>query len=550
VDDTDLAGRIIARCDKLKSDRGSWNQIWQECSDYILPRRSLFTRQVSTPTNQVQVNIYDGTAVWANEQLASGLHSYLTSPNERFFRLQFKSPEMKDDEEANLWLEECTTIMYDVLNSPKTNFSPQIHELYLDLGAFGTAIMMIEEADDPRGPPVRFCTYHLGRTYIDENYYGQVDTVYRDMTLNPRVAQQFFGDHPDIIQALASKANTDLEFVHAIFPRKEMDSAPGIKLPERMPYGSVYIHRKTKAIMRQSGYYEFPVVAPRWSKITGEINGRGPGVTCLPDIKMVNEMAKTLIKASQKAVDPPLMLPDEGFLLPIKTMPGGLNFYNAGMDEHDRIQPLQTNANIPIGLEIMDSRREHIMRTFFLDAMQLHEGPEMTATEVMQRTEDRMRMMAPAVSRLQSELLDPTIERVFAILARRGFFPPIPAHIQGLDLKIEYVSPVAKAQKRGQAYGFTRMLELLMPIGQMKPEMYDNFDPDGTVHFMADLFDAPSQMVLPQSKVDEIRAARNQAAKEANDAQQQNLEADTSVKETKAAQQATSLTGGGLKSVK
>jgi hypothetical protein len=176
--------------------------------------------------------------------------------------------------------------------------------------------------------------------------------------------------------------------------------------------------------------------------------------------------------------------------------------------------PLVEGVRPDIGLEFIDSRRTHILKTFHVDWMQMREGPSMTATEVLQRQEERMRLMGPMVGRLQFELLGPMIDRVFNIMARRKMLPRAPQKIEGRNTRIDYVSPVARAQKTQQLFSFTRLLEALVPLANIKPEVYDNIDTDGTVRWAARLLDAPLETLMPQ---DQLQAMRQQKAQQAQE---------------------------------
>jgi hypothetical protein len=238
-------------------------------------------------------------------------------------------------------------------------------------------------------------------------------------------------------------------------------------------------------------------------------------MTAMPDIKMINEMSKTVIKAAQKATDPPLMVPDDGFMLPLRTIPGGLNYYRSGTQ--DTVKPLVEGVRPDIGLDFIESRRQHVLKTFHVDWMQMREGPSMTATEVLQRQEERMRLMGPMVGRLQFELLGPMIDRVFAIMMRRKMLPPPPQSVQGRGMRIDYVSPVARAQKTQQLFSFTRLLESIVPLANIKPEIFDNLNGDGTLRWAHKLLDAPMETLYSADEVAKTRQAKAQQAQDAAD---------------------------------
>jgi len=244
---------------------------------------------------------------------------------------------------------------------------------------------------------------------------------------------------------------------------------------------------------------------------------------------MLNTMSKTTIKAAQKQIDPPLMVPDDGFILPVRTVPGGLNFYRSGTQ--DKIEPLMTGARLDLGLDVVQNRREHILQAFHVDWMQLPEGKNqkngnMTATEVVARQEEKMRLMGPMVGRLQVEFLGPLIDRVFRILSRRQLIPEPPRQLEGLEMKVEYVSPIAKAQKSNQMFTITRLFEGMAPLMQLKPELLDNMNVDETFRYFHHLLDAPPQILNEQQQVDEERQARQEQQQQMMEAEQAKVQSE------------------------
>ena len=301
-------------------------------------------------------------------------------------------------------------------------------------------------------------------------------------------------------------------------PRKERD--PTKQDNKNMPFASMYICMETKMVMQESGFQEFPYVVPRFLKATGEVMGRSPAMVALPDVKMLNLMSKTIIQAAQKLIDPPLLVPDDGFLLPVRTQPGGLNFFRSGT--RDTITPLNTGANIPIGLSMEEQRRTAIRSAFYVDQLLTGGSPNMTATEVVQRQEERMRVIGPVLGRLMNEMLRPMIDRVFALMLRADMLAPPPEILQGLDVDVEYVSPLARAQKSSSLNSTMKALEILLPLAQALP-VADHINADGLVNHIMDSLGVPKKVVKPQSEVDagrEEQAAQQQAMMERQETSQ------------------------------
>ncbi len=505
---TDLTKGLLSRYEKLEGQRQNWETHWQEVADYMQPRKADVTKQRARGDKRME-QVFDSSPIQAVELLAASLHGMLTNPSTPWFTLRFKDEEIENEDEAKLWLEASTDAMYTAFN--RSNFQQEIFELYHDLITFGTAAMFIEEDDDEI---IKFSTRHINEVFIAENDKGRIDTIYRRFKISARAAMQKFGEavSSDVQSAFKKDPYKEVEILHAVYPRTDFN--PNKKDKKNMPFESVYIEFKNGNELSVSGFREFPFVVPRYLKASNEIYGRSPAMTALPDVKMLNEMCKTTIKAAQKQVDPPLLVPDDGFLLPVRTVPGGLNFYRSGT--RDRIEPLNIGANNPLGLNMEQQRRDSIRAVFYVNQLMMQDGPQMTATEVIQRNEEKMRLLGPVLGRLQSELLKPLIDRVFAILLRNNMLPAAPEFLSGRDIEIEYVSPLAKAQKSTELQSIMRAVEILGSLANVAP-VFDYVNFDNLVKHLADIVGVPQKILKTQSQVN---AERQQAAQQQEQMQQ------------------------------
>jgi hypothetical protein len=495
---TDLAKNLLKRFDRLKSQRQNWESHWQEVADYMQPRKADVTKSRSRGDKRTEL-IFDSSPLQSVELLAASLHGMLTNPATPWFSLRFKEDDMENEDEAKEWLESATETMYSAFN--RSNFQQEIFELYHDLITFGTAAMFIEEDDEDL---LKFSTRHINEIYIAENEKGRIDTVFRKFKISARAAIQKFDKVSNNIAVTAKKdPYEEVEILHAVYPRSDFD--PKKQDKQNMPFESVYIEAGTGEELSVSGFREFPFVVPRYLKASHEIYGRSPAMTALPDVKMLNEMSKTTIKSAQKQVDPPLLVPDDGFILPVRTVPGGLNFYRSGT--RDRIEPLNIGANTPLGLNMEEQRRNSIRNAFYVNQLMMQTGPQMTATEVIQRNEEKMRLLGPVLGRLQSELLKPLIDRAFAILLRKNLFRPAPEFLAGKDIEIEYVSPLAKAQKSSELQSIMRAIEIMGSLSQVAP-VFDHINMDKLVRHLTDIVGVPQKILKPQNQ---LNAERQQA---------------------------------------
>jgi hypothetical protein len=509
-----LVAKLDRRYQDLSNSRSNWEKHWQELADYMLPRKADITKKRTQGDKRTEL-IFDGTAIHAVELLSASLHGMMTSPSTPWFSLRYRNPGLQRNDAANEWLEVCIDQMYQAFH--RSNFQQEVHELYYDLVVFGTGAIYL----DIDGDNLRFGTRHIAEICISEDSQGLVDTVYRKFKMTARAMMQQFGDKlpTGVLNDAKNEPYKEHEIVHVVYPRGETKG----KVAKNKPIASVYYHKATKALLSESGFDEFPFMVPRFVKDSVSTYGRSPAMTALPDVKMLNKMSETTIRAAQKQVDPPLMAPDDGFMLPIRTTPGSLNFYRAGT--RDRIEPLQIGANNPLGLNMEEQRRMAIRQAFYVDQLLLAQGSAMTATEVLQRNEEKMRLLGPVLGRLQSELLQPLISRAFALLLRAGLLPPAPEELQGQDIDIEYVSPLAKAQKLTDLQSMLRGFEVMMQVAEIAPVM-DYLDADKLVQYLVEVTGIPARVIRSDEEVARIRRQAQQAQQAQAQMQQDMMESE------------------------
>ena len=489
------------RFDGLKSstERTNCESHWQSIGEVISPRKIDFVG-MRTPGERRMGQVYDSTGINANELLAAGLHGMATNPAMKWFSLRLVSSkvmnqdgsvtELNDVPEIQKWLAHVEEVMWQRIYQPGTNFTTALHEAYLDIGAFGTEIMFVGQRDDGG---LLFESRPLSECVIDENVDGRVDTVFRKTTYTVRQMMQMVRQEGWTVSDKVKELNQEEKYdetvvvVHAVYPRSDRDVKK--KNVENMPFASCYFEHDACHLLKMSGFPEFPYLVARWSKYAGEKYGRGPGMTALPDVKMLQAMNLTYIKTVQKNADPPIGLRDDGVVGGARTIPGGVTYFRGNPNESIMMFPTAVNGLGHMS-QFMEELRNRIRTTFFVDVLQMVGGAEMTATEVMQRTAERMRLLGPLVGRLESELLGPMVERIFGILTRLQLLPPAPKQIEGREFTVEYVSPVATAQKQQAIGGIMQAMQVISAFG---PEIaaqiaMKNVDPDKLFRWSWDLF--------------------------------------------------------------
>jgi len=295
-------------------------------------------------------------------------------------------------------------------------------------------------------------------------------------------------------------------------PREERNEQSATK--ENLPYASIYLYPKTNLVIDESGYHEMPFMVNRWLKGTRETYGRSPAMSALSDIKMLNQMGETTIKAAQKAVDPPLILPDDGMIGTVRLVPAGLNYVRASMLEKGiKPEAMKLQGDVRLGLEMEEQRRVSIRRFFWTELfLLLMDRPQMTATEVLERVDEKMTILSPVLGRMMNEKLDPINNRSFGIMFRGGHFPEPPPELAGQNIVVEYVSKLARVQKLYEATAVRNTLADIAPYAQIDPTITDNIDTDELFNVISEVHGFPQRIRRSKQAVSKIRQARQEQA--------------------------------------
>lgn len=536
---TELAERHIARHNYLKGERATWDTLWQDIADFVIPRKAeIVTRQGSPGTQRTQ-DIFDATAIYANATLANGQMAYMTPADSRWF--VYDPPiALKGNDKAEQWYAQCTEIAQMLLAT--SNFYSAIHELFFDDSAFGTSVLFVQ---DGRRHPLNFRTFDVGSFCLLEDAEGYVDTLYHEYEMTCRQALEEFGEE-NLSEKMRNEAqeskgpNSDKKhkFLRVICPRRDSERDLKKKDGENKPIASLVIEIAQKHVCRESGFDELPFFATRHLKWGNCVYGWSPAWVALPEARQLNFLSKQLDALAEVKAFPRLLIPDdmEG---EVDIKAGGVTYFNSGSQATPK--EWLTQGDYAIGLEREKRKQEAIERAFYVDLFRMFAGldKQMTAREVAERSSEKLIQFTPAFARKTTELLNPMLRRVFSILVRNGHFgqPPQEALIEGLDGElfldepnITYTSRIALAIKAMHNLSWIRTLDGLSPLIPVRPDVLDNFDFDKIYRTGARNDGLPSDWILDKEKRDEIREARAQAQAQAQQAQQAAMMADAAGK--------------------
>jgi hypothetical protein len=497
-----LAKSVCERHATMKRRRSVVDNVFQEIKDLVRPDTSDFTGSFTMPADSRR-RVYDSTAIWSLDQLTSGLHSYLTNPVDRWFSFGVTGvPISRLSASAKSYLEICADIVFAHYAAPASAFNPSVHEVYMDLSAFGTGA--IYQWMDMETMQLRFRSYPMADIWIDEDAGGKVDTVQRRVRWTIRQCKKEWAQLPEKMAKMGD--DEWVQVIHEVRPRKDRD--PNSYLSSNKAYSSCYVCIDTQELVSEGGYDWMPYAVPRWTTVAGELYGRGPTLSVLPEIRMVNAMSKTMIQAAQKMVDPPLMVEDDGYMLPVRTMPGGLNIRRPGAEP---ILPLPTAQRIDVGVDMIEQRREMIRRGYYVDwLIRPSKKERQTAEEIRDDRNQMLSMLAPVVGRQQGELCGPQVMLSFNLLNRHQMLPPMPAELQGMNLELVYISPAAKAQSTVRGQGLMAYLNQITQLLPIMPNILDSINADALNEELIDVTDVTRRVINTPEEVAANKAKREE----------------------------------------
>ena len=512
----ELRQYLERRRQSLRNIRQNIEPLWKDLRLYIDPFRGRFEGEKPNEylpdlSKQIKTIVQDCCDI-----MAAGLQSGLTSPSRDWFRLTTPDPDLARYHHVKNWCEEVHNRIMKVL--PSAGFYRAAHSLYHEIGAFGTGCVTALKSYDNI---IKFKCHTCGTYYAGIGDDGTADTLYRDFSMTAEALLENFEQDslPSSVISYASAApDTLFEVRHAI----ERDYSPNAKFP----YLSVYYLASSdmdKPILKKGGFNSFPAMVPRWQYVDGEVYGFGPGNKILRSVKVMQKMANNQLEAINKQVNPPLQAHVSMAKSNVKRIADSITYVN---EVGNYIAPLYAvNVNLSDLKEAIYDFEQSVRSAMYVDLflmLQQSKDRDKSATEAAILQEEKGMMLGPVIENLTSEFHTKAIEHTFNLLSENGYVPPPPQELEGQELKIEYVSVLAQAQKMTGRAPLEGLLAFTGNLAALSPQIMDNLDLDQAVRSYADMVGAPSRVIKDPTQIEAIRAQR-QAEQEA-EAQAQALE--------------------------
>ena len=503
---------IIKKQQRLESNDQNWRSYWQDLAKFCLPRKAYITTRKTKGEHLALTQIYDSTAIRALKIMAAGFHSNLTNPSSKWFGMQAQDLNMMNDHANKIWFKAVEDKMFATLNA--TNFDTTLQEFYIDAGNFGSGVLYIEEDTADK---VRYSLMPIEQITMEEDTQGRVNRVYRKFQYTAQQAFDLWGANAGeaVAKAMAKQEDQQkmIDFIHYVGPRDKREA--GKEDAVNMPFESIWGEISKQEKIGEGGFMEFPYAVGRFWKDPTDVWGYSPAMDVLPDVKMLNNIKKTMIRAAQKMVDPPVSMPSKGYEMPLNMNPAAVNYRDPKQDGSG-IEPIMTKGNVPLGLEVAERVAEDIEKGFFVPLFQAFSqlNKQMTVPEVQRRIAENMVLLGPVIGRFTQELLEPILIRTFNILNRNGEIPPPPEALAGQGYEITYLGELAKAQRSSEITNIQRFIGDVGSIAQAVPEVLDNIDIDKTVRIIGDVRGINPEILKTADQVKFTRETRAKAMQE------------------------------------
>ncbi|MDK2957864.1 MAG: hypothetical protein PWQ57_3362 [Desulfovibrionales bacterium] len=511
-DSDELARDILRRFAELERRREPYHALWEDIANYAGPSFGGFTSDKEYPV-EPEAEVVDTTLRRSAAILSSGLLSFLSSPSQRWFRLTHPDRSAADDKQVRVWLQQVEDVFYGVLT--RSCFYAHQHTAYHISGLFGVKALYVDEAPDGE---LRFMARPLQELYLAQDHLGRVDTVFRRFKLSARQAVQAFG-REQVGEAVRRAADDGRDeetftFLHAVYPAEDK------KLAKGMPVASVYLDLDGQRTLSVGGFEESPYIVDRWQEHPATAySADWPGLSAIADSRMVNEMKRLILESGQLAAAPPLWVPDDGFVGRISMEPRAINYYDkAAGNQISDFGPMSAGGDPRFGLDLLNMSRRDIQEAFFVDLFltvrqRIQQGGAPTATEISELAQEKMFLLGPMLYR-QQESFDRLFNRMFRLLWRRGEIPPPPRTLKGRPFDVDYVSPLALAQKEAQTKAILQTYRDVAPIAQVDASVLENFKHDVILRRIAEQRGFPQTGLRSEQEVAEFRARKAEAVQQ------------------------------------
>ncbi len=511
-----------------------WIPAWKTLSDYIDQTRGIFNGDRTKIGQMIDHKVLlDSHATHCKRITASGMQTGMTDPARPWFKLTMDNFLLENVPGVREWLDEVTHRMLSVMN--KSNIYKTFQNCYDELVEFGTGCFLIlEDFDDV----IRGRSLTCGEYFLRVNDKGRIDGFAREFEMTVGNLVKEFGKEncSGIVQGYFDQNRPDINIKVRHMIEANQTRIPGMEDYKNMPYRSAYWETGEggTGFLAQRGYKRFPVIGPRWDAITTDmIYGYGPGWHAIGDIKELQVVHKDMLMAQEKLHNPP-KVEDANVVGHSNTLPGGVTKSSSNAPNTGVRAAYQIDPRLDAFINSIESLHQKISKSMFSDLFLMISSMPVnsttTAFEIATRKQEQMMMLGPILHNLNDEMHAPSIDLIYDIMLDAGLIPEPPQGIEGQEVRVQYISILAQAQRAMGVQDIERTLGFVVNASQVYPQAADNWDIDQAIQEVSDLNGSPAKLVVAKDKVAAIRQARADQQTQMMNMQASQMAADSASK--------------------
>ena len=501
---------LIEEYQQQLSARRNFESYWQTLHDYFYIESQDVNKTYSQGNELDPSHLWDSTTLESSDVFASGFMNYLTPPTSKWSRLRHRDPAYSQNKAIGDFFEDVMSEVNFALN--RSNFYDQMFPAYKSSGVYGTTMLFEEEdtIDD-----IRFYNMPLKQVCIVEDARGRICRYYIEFEYTANQAATRWGEDKlsDALKAEIREGKGDSnkhKFLLSIAERYAREIQKEDK--KNLPIEAVWVDVKGRMIVEESGYNEFPSFCHRFDKRPFVAWGFSPAMKALPFARLLNVIAKTNLRAMMKHTDPPIAVPHNAFIAPFNMNPRAINAYKKDvMADGKGIFAFGNFGDPQIGLNAVEYYSGKVKTLMYTDTFLAFTNitKDMNNPEIMERINEKMTMLGPAVGRYLDEVISPIIQRTIGILARRGKLPEPPQEMANdPSYEIDFIGVLAQAQRRAELNTLVTGLQMIGNMAQFSPEVLDKIDPDRVADEVWSITGAPVKVLRDDDEVKKIREGR------------------------------------------
>lgn len=465
------ARELVSIGDKLFAKKGQWDSLMQEVAEYIFPMRADFT-QSFTLGDDFSMDLMDSYQVQARETLGNTIGALLRQGE--WFAVKTGLDEVDEDPANARWLEYATNHFRRLVYDRRANFVRSTNEADHDWVAFGNPVLSVEESPDRTH--FLFRTWHPKECAWMLNQVGRIDHVQRHMPMTARNIVKRWAKaplHQDIKDAAEKDPSKEFKVRHIVLPFEEIyaDDKAKRRQYKDNPFCSLYIDCEHEEVLGEGPLPVFNYIIPRWRTVSSFPQGFSPAaINSLPDVRMLQSLARILLEQGEKAVDAPMFARGEIFRDAVNRYAGGLTYVDLEADQkiQDAIFTEQPSSGLSFGMEMKQDVRNLIAEAFLLNKIMLP-PQQKTAFETQARLEEYRRAILPFTGPIESEYHLPLLDVAFQMAVRNNAFKidEMPKALSERDVTFTFEGPLNTAEGRQNVQAFQESIQIVAGAAQI-----------------------------------------------------------------------------------